>query len=166
METLEFRKVQPTVQCGDGLVGEAADQRIVQDVDMEVEGVELIGEGPDAVEHDDVGRNRILYARVQPQCGFAEGDEPGGGAGVAAGKQRHVVTLPHQLLGQIGDDALGASVKARRAAFVQGSDLRDFHGGVSCTVGGPRLETQQSATRSSSGVETVKRRAGKGRQSS
>ena len=47
----------------------------------------------------------------------------------AAGEQGHVVTLPHQLLGQVRDDALGASVKARRAAFVQGSNLRDFHGG-------------------------------------
>ena len=142
----ELRQVEPTVQCRDGLVGEVSDQRIVQDVDMEMEDVERAGQGADAVEHDDVGRNRILDARVEPQCGVAEGDEPGGGAGVAAGEQGHVVTLPHQLLGQVGDDALGASVQARRAAFVQGSDLRDFHGGSPAL---PGVQTGNSATRNS-----------------
>ena len=84
VDVLELRKIQPAVQGRDGPVREIADQRIVQDVEVEVENVEGVGQRAHAIEHHDMGRNRILDARVQAQCGLAEWNEPGRGEGVAA----------------------------------------------------------------------------------
>ena len=46
---------------------------------------------------------------------------------VTAGEERHLVSLSHQFLGQIGHDSLCAAVKFGRYALVQGSDLCNTH---------------------------------------
>src|SRR5262249_44257348 len=46
---------------------------------------------------------------------------------IAAGEQGHVVAEPHQLLRQVGDDALGAAIEPGRNALHQGGDLRNSH---------------------------------------
>jgi hypothetical protein len=38
------------------------------------------------------------------------------------------MTLPHEFLGKVGDDAFGAAIEARGHAFDEGSDLSYFHG--------------------------------------
>ena len=42
--------------------------------------------------------------------------------------KRHVVPLTHQLFGQIGDDAFGPAIQARRHAFDQWGNLSNSHG--------------------------------------
>ena len=55
-------------------------------------------------------------------------DEVGLRHRVAAGEQRDLVALADQLLGQPGDDALGAAVELGGNAFVEGRDLCDSQG--------------------------------------
>jgi hypothetical protein len=57
------------------------------------------------------------------------------------------VPLPDEFFGEIGDDALRSAIEARGAAFVERSDLGDFHGTSyvgevsigSCAIKGSRL---------------------------
>ena len=49
------------------------------------------------------------------------------GPGVPAGEEGHVVTLPHELFGQVGDDPLGPAVSGGRDALHQRCDLCDSH---------------------------------------
>ena len=58
-------------------VDEVANERIVEDIDMEVQNVELIGHPSDLVEHDDVIGNGVLDARIKPQRDFAAGLQAG-----------------------------------------------------------------------------------------
>ena len=47
--------------------------------------------------------------------------------GIPARKQGDLVSLPHELFGEIRNDALGAAILLRRNAFSERCDLRDFH---------------------------------------
>ena len=66
---------------------------MVEDVDVKVQDVELVGQGPNPVEHDHVIRNMILDRRIQSQRDFAAGLQVSGGARVPAGEQRYIMPL-------------------------------------------------------------------------
>ena len=51
----------------------------------------------------------------------------GAGDGIAARKQRHIVTQPDQFIGEIGDYSLGSTIKPRRHALHERRDLGNFH---------------------------------------
>ena len=53
--------------------------------------------------------------------------EPRRGAGIAARKQRYLVTERDQLVGEPVDDALRAAIELRRNGLGQRSDLGDVH---------------------------------------
>ena len=94
---------------------------------MKVENVELIGSPADPVEHPEVIDERVLDLAVEPQSFLAAGLQASGGPRIAAGEQRHLVSLPNQFFRHIGDDPLGATVEPWRTAFVERRYLRDFH---------------------------------------
>jgi hypothetical protein len=82
------------MQRSHGSVGEVANDRVVEDVDMEVQDVELIGHLSHLVEHDDVVGNGVLDARIKPQSELAAGLQAGGRPRISAGEQGHVMPLP------------------------------------------------------------------------
>ena len=130
VEATALGHVEPAVQRRHRAVDEVADQRIVQNVDVKVKDVEFVRHLAHRIQHHDVMRRRVLDAGIEPQGGVAERKKAGGRGRIAAGEQRHVVAEPHQFLGQIGDDPLGAPVLARRNTLHQRGDLGDFHGCV------------------------------------
>ncbi len=88
--------------------------------------VEFVRDVPDAFEHP--GENGVpVDGRCPGQRSIADRHQFGGGDRIAAGKQGHVVTLPHQFFRQVGDDPFGAPVELRRHALTQRSNLGNFH---------------------------------------
>ncbi len=59
--------------------------------------------------------------RGAARCGAASATSLRRGHRVAAREQRHVMALRDQLLGEIGDDALGAAIELRRHASISGA---------------------------------------------
>ena len=57
-------QVQPSVQRRNRPFSEIADDRVVQNVEMEMQNVEFVGDRAHFVEHDDVVRNGIPDARI------------------------------------------------------------------------------------------------------
>src|SRR5690606_8592790 len=78
-------------------------------------------------EHDHVVGQGIADLGIEPERLLAARHQLRGRQRVAAREQGDLVTLPDQLLGQIGDDSLRAAVEAGWNAFDQGCDLRDSH---------------------------------------
>jgi hypothetical protein len=122
------------VQRGERAVGERMEQREMKEVDMEMQNVEFLDSLAHLVEHEHVVGDGVLDGRIEPQRGHGAAGELGGGDGIAAGEQRHVVPELHQFFGQIGDDPLGAAIQARRHALHQGGDLRNTHRETSLLV--------------------------------
>ena len=78
----------------------------------------------DLLQHADVVR--LGHDRPgQAKCLRARRHQPGARDRVAAREERHIVALPNQLLGQIGDHALGAAVQLWRDALEERRDLCD-----------------------------------------
>src|SRR5262245_51059218 len=96
-------------------------------VDVEMQNIELVGALANLIEHQHIIWDRITNRWCEPKRGFCAGHEFSRGQGVAAGKERDLVTLLDELLRQIGNDALGTSVACRRHTFDRGSNLCDSH---------------------------------------
>jgi len=54
VDRLEVRQVQAAVQGRDAFVGEVLEQHMLEQVDMEMEDVELLGTPPHLVEHHEM----------------------------------------------------------------------------------------------------------------
>ena len=91
---------------------------------MKVDDVELVCPLRDLLDEQQMQRERIRALGQAQRPGHAR-HERGVGLRVAARKQRDVVTLTHELVGQRRDDALGSAVELRRHALRQRCDLRD-----------------------------------------
>ena len=96
-------------------------------VDVEMQNIEIIEAAIDLIEHHDMIRCHIPDQGIETEGRFRTLHQLRGGNRIAARKQCHVVTQPHQLLGKIGDDTLGAAVKLGWTAFCQRRNLSDFH---------------------------------------
>src|SRR5262249_12283279 len=96
-------------------------------IDVEVQNVEFFGVLPHAVEHQHVIRNWVTNIGVQPQRHRYARHQMGAGNGVSAGEKRHLVAQADQLISEIGDDSLAATIKPWRHALHERRDLRDFH---------------------------------------
>ena len=66
----------------------------------------------------------ILHLR-QPQSLRTTGAQPRGSLRVARGEQRDLVAAAHQLIGDVGNHAFGATIKFGRDTFVKRRHLRD-----------------------------------------
>src|ERR1700733_1204448 len=95
---------------------ETHSQRIVENVNVKMQDVELLRHPTDLVEHDEMVRNRISYVGVKTKCLFTADLKSSRGDRVAAGEESHVVALPDEFLGEIGDDPLSSPVPLGWAA--------------------------------------------------
>jgi hypothetical protein len=66
VDGVEIRKVEPTMQRGHALMGEVLEERVLQEIDMEMNDVEPDGLPADVVEHHKVAGDVIADAR-EPQ---------------------------------------------------------------------------------------------------
>jgi hypothetical protein len=115
------------MQSGNRSVRAGAKHRVLEQVDMEMQDIELLGALAHRFHHQQVIGNRVAHAGIETQGNFAAGHQLGRRARVAAGEKSHVVTLSDQLLGEIGNDSFGTAVQLWRNSFVQRRDLRDSH---------------------------------------
>ena len=145
IERLEIGQILSAVERGEGTLRHGAEQREVKLVDVEMENIELVGALPHPIEHKHVIGNGVAHVRVEPQRHGGARNEAGARYRVAACKQRHVVTEPDQLVGQIGHDPLRAAVKTRRHALHERRDLRNFHRGQIPLRQDPTLAGQRPA---------------------
>jgi hypothetical protein len=86
-------------------------------LDMEMQDVKLISTATHLV--PDLG--------IQPKRPLRTTHQFRAGPRIAAGEERHLVALRHQLFRQIGNDPFGTAVEARRAAFGERGNLGDLH---------------------------------------
>ena len=100
----------------------------MQIIDMEMNDVEKMGIASDAIDQDHVMRQRVAALGVEAQRSLARRLQCRCCARIATGKQRNLVPLPNQFLGQMRDHALGTAVKLWRAALTQRCNLGYSHG--------------------------------------
>ena len=117
MHSPQFWKVEAPVHCRDRSAGEVDGRGVMENVNVKVQDVELRGHAADFVEHNEMIRNGISHGRVETESAFAADLKSSGGDRVAAGEEGHIMALPDQFLGKIGDDSLGSPIQLRRAAF-------------------------------------------------
>ena len=108
----------------------------MQVIGVTMNDVEISCPAPDPIEHHQVIDKRILDPVIAPERHLAARLQRRRRAGIATGEQCHLVSLPNQLFGQVGDDTLATTIEPRRTTFVQRSDLRDSHGVLTCRVDG------------------------------
>jgi hypothetical protein len=113
-------QVQAAVQGGQGAVGAVAKERELHHVGVEVDDVELVGQGPDLGDLAQVSGEIGFQGRgIKPDGLVANGDQLGLGLGFGAGEQGDVVTEIDERVGQVGDDTLRAAIQTWR----NGADL-------------------------------------------
>ncbi len=130
VERAQLRKIEATVQGRHGLVHEAAQERIVQHVDMKVQDVELRRERSHFLEHHDMRRDRVPDLWIEPERDFATWVELCGGAGIAACEQGDVMPLRHEFFCEIGDDPLRSAIRAAAGSFRSGGQSGRFSSGL------------------------------------
>ena len=92
-----------------------------------MQDVEILRIAADPVEHEHVVGNRVVDIGVETQRHRRATDQVGGGDRVPAGKQRHLVALPDQLIREVGYNSLGSAIKPRWHALDERTNLRNFH---------------------------------------
>ena len=98
------------MQRRDGAVQHVLHHRHVQQVDVEMQDVELVGAAAHLVEQDHMVRDRVLDMRVEPQGHFRDRHQLGRRDGIAAGEEGDVMPLMDQFLGDIGYDTLRPAI--------------------------------------------------------
>ena len=117
------------MQRGQGLLGAIGEERELHHVGMEVDHVELVGQGADLGQLGQMGGQvRLQWRGVQADGLVADGDKAGLGLGLGAGEQGDLVAKIDQSVCQVGDHPFGATIQAWRNGLVEGSDLGDLHG--------------------------------------
>jgi len=124
---LVFGQVEPTVQRGGIWRALSRKQRERIIIEMKVEKIEVVGAAAHVFKHRHVQRVRIADRAVEPQRARPECFKFCGSAGVAACKQRDLVTERHQFFCQPVNDAFGASVKLRRNRLGERRNLSNVH---------------------------------------
>ena len=128
IERPQPRQVEPPVQRVHGGRRHQTGERKGEVVHVAVNHVEVGGPPERHVElADGVRAQQVVRRRLQPHGALGDRHQPGRGARIAAGEQRDVVTAARELVGEIGHDALGASIAPRRHGLEEGSHLRDTH---------------------------------------
>ena len=126
-QRLELRQVEATMHGRDLRHREVPRSGKVQVAGMPVDDVELVRHGADELGLEDLGRERIGDRVPEPQGLRPGGEEARARLRVPACNERHVVALPHELLGQPGNDALGPTVLVRRHALEKRRHFGNAH---------------------------------------
>jgi hypothetical protein len=122
---LQIGQIEPPVQSGHTREPIPTRQREMQIVDVEVDDIELAATMKYLFQQADVMRELIDTGLVEAQRTRDDRDQSRRRHRIAARKERHVVTLRHELFGEIRDDPLGPAVERGRNALVQRRDLSD-----------------------------------------
>jgi hypothetical protein len=118
-ESLEFRDVEPAVECGHGWKTLPTCDREVQIVDVKVNDVKFGAVLSNDFEHSYVVCKRVGYIRSLETLGvLAYGTQFGCGHRVAARVESDIVPLSDELFCEIRYDALRPAVELWRYAFV------------------------------------------------
>jgi hypothetical protein len=75
------------MDSGDRPVGEIPDQRVVQQIDVEMQNVKFARTAPYLFQQDEMIGNTVLDCRIEPQRHGGAADEFGSRPGIAAGEQ-------------------------------------------------------------------------------
>lgn len=108
VDGLQVREVESPVERAHGAATVTAGPWEMQIIAVEMKHLETGRLLEHALQEDEVVRQLIHAACIQPQGPGATGDELRSGPRVARGEQRDLMPLPHQLLRQEGNHALGA----------------------------------------------------------
>src|SRR5262249_4110059 len=128
IEILELEKIQAPMQRRDGGLSQAREHGKMHEVCMEMQNVEACGEAFYLFQHRQLIRNMVADPRIDAKGLLTTRHQPTGGLGCPARKERDLMPLRHEFLGEVGDRAFGAAIKARGHTFDEGSDLSYFHG--------------------------------------
>jgi hypothetical protein len=99
----------------------------VKKITVEMENIEAVSVVENQFHEPDVMRERLATLWIAPKRLWATWHEPSPGLRVAARIERHLVPLADQLFGQVRNNPLRTTVKERRNAFIERSNLRDAH---------------------------------------
>ena len=102
------------------LVGQILEQRVLQEIDMEVDHVELMSPPADGVEHHKMAGDVIADAR-EPKALRNTGNKLRRGFRVATGEERDIVPLRHEFLREIGHHPFRAAVELGGTASANGA---------------------------------------------
>ena len=116
----EVREIEPAVQGCHAFVGQILEQHMLEQVDVEVDHVELIGPPADGVEHHKVAGDVVADAG-EPQALRNTRHKLRRGFRVATGEERDVVPLCHEFLGEIGHHPFRAAVELGGTASANGA---------------------------------------------
>jgi hypothetical protein len=99
----------------------------MQIIYVKVNDVELPCTLEDSIQHNQVMGYRARRVGIEAQRPFKARDQLSGGDGIAAGEQCNLMALAHQLFGEPGDDAFGASILLGRNTFRKWRNLSNPH---------------------------------------
>src|SRR5688572_22780283 len=117
------------MQGSNGTFGAVLEEWKVQQVDVKMQHVELVGAPPYIMEHRQMcGEVLLQWRGIETYGLFTCRHERGVRTCVRCCKQRDVVPQADQRIDQMGDDALGTPIQFGRNGFVEWGDLGDFHG--------------------------------------
>ena len=117
-------QVEPPVKGRQALVGEMLEQRQLNEVDVKVDEIILVGIGADLVDHRH-GIGNMTVDPVESQSTRRAGYQFGRRFAVAAGIERHIMAEIDQRFGEPPDDSFGPTVELGRNGFGQRRDLGD-----------------------------------------
>ena len=128
VDALQLGQIEPAVQGRHERHPHPAQHRITQIIDVKMDNVEFLGPARQHFQHNDVRRQIIPHCPIEAQRAAAHRLQPGFGDAVAGGEQGNIVTEGGELVGEVGDDALGAAIELGRHRFHQWRNLCDLHG--------------------------------------
>src|SRR5262249_12465377 len=111
VDATKFGQIQSSVQgCNERHPGSPQDG-VAEVVDVEMNDIELLGSPCHDLQRDDMRSEIVTYPLVETQRTWPNRLQLRLGHAIAAGKQRHFVAEAGELIGEIGDDPLGAAIE-------------------------------------------------------
>jgi hypothetical protein len=127
VDRIEPCEIEAAVERGQDRQAATPREGVEEMVEMVVDDVELVRACQRLLRLEQVHRGRIERLGREPQRLGRACDERARGQRVRAREERHVVPHRDERVGQVGDDALRASVPDRGDTLEQGRELGDAH---------------------------------------
>jgi len=102
-QRLEVGRMNQPVQRRDVGAGISSQDREVKKIAVEMQKIEAIAVAEHQLHQPDMMQQGLTAFWIAPECARAGRHELGRGLRVAAGEECHLVALPDELLGQVGD---------------------------------------------------------------
>ena len=114
----------------------------MQIVNVEMDQIEVVLLVEHALDQKHMMRQRVDTTWSQSKRLLTYGHQMGLGERVAAGKKSHIMSLPYEFFGEIGNYPFGSAIEFWRNAFVEWRNLGNSHNRSVLSV---RLTNAQSA---------------------